>query len=141
MNYLNRAALALLGRVCAVAMLVVASLLSAGCASMGGAGGPILAVTVTGPEGQVIAVARTNGGQTLISAQAAVTAEILSSFGVPLIGHGVEAGQVLWIDQSADVRQTLEVGEPIPAAARSLFPGDGTAEWAGLNFDTLGEHN
>lgn len=134
MNKITRAAQALLGRLCAVALALAPSVAAVGCQSVGGTGGPILALTVTGPDGQVIALARTNGVQTLISAQAAVTAEILSSFGVPIIGHGVEAGQVLWIDQGADVRQTLDVGEPIPAGARVLFPGDGTAAWSGLEF-------
>lgn len=94
----------------------------------------IVSAEILGPERPML-VARTNLAQTYVSATINFAGGISTADGLPIFVHAVAAGTQLLIDRTTGYRSELEIGEPIPAVFRVLFPVPGEAAELGIVFE------
>ena len=95
----------------------------------------IVSAQISHSDGAPVAIARTNLRQTLILEHVEFSGELLTSDGVPIFLHHVDAGKQLYIDRDQDLRIESDIGEPLPPSAAVLFPRQGEAEALGLTFE------
>lgn len=108
---------------------LLAGLLLAGCAT------PLIITAQVDTGGSTAAVARTNLRQWYLrGGEATFLFETMTEAGIPIFLYSVSEGAQLYIDRDADIRIESEIGTPLPASAKVLFPRPGEAAALGITF-------